>query len=346
MNRTSIFALVLAVFLAGCSNGGADTPPEVTASVTLQLPQRKDMVDIVEAYGVVAFPPEHLHTISAEGEVRAAQVLVSAGESVVAGQALMKLATTPNSFFELAKARSDGIAAEAEYSRIARLKQQQLATNSELAAATQARNTASANMASLQQRNGGASGVVRAATAGIVASVDVQQGDVVAAGGALIHLADNGELRIRLGVEPADMVRLREGQAVSISPVYAQNVRLPGRISKVVRQLDPQTRLGEALVDVAQDGTLLAGASVRASIEVGHRPGALVVPHDAVLLSGGRPYVFVVASGHARQVWVKMGNESGGVVEILDGLAPTDKVVVQGNYELENGMAVAAGTTP
>jgi membrane fusion protein, multidrug efflux system len=335
-----------AVVLAGCSGGAADAPAETTASVTVQAPQRRAMVDVVDAYGIVAFPPEHLHTISADGEVRAAQVLVSAGESVLAGQPLLRLAATPNSAVELAKARSDDIAATAELARIQRLKRQQLATNSELATATQARNVAAASLASLQRRNGGTSGVVRANSAGIVASVDVQQGDVVTAGGALIHLADNGELRIRLGVEPADMARMHEGQPVTISPVYAPTARLPGRISKVVRQLDPQTRLGEALVDVSPDAALLAGASVRATIEVDRRAGALAVPHDAILLSDDRCYVFVVAAGHARKAWIERGGESDGFVEVVKGLKAEDRVVVQGNYELEDGMAVTVGNAP
>jgi hypothetical protein len=67
---------------------------------------------------------------------------------------------------------------------------------------------------------------------------------------------------------------------------------------------------------------------------------ALAVPHDALLSDEQGDYVFQVRDGKARRVAVKRGLDAGGLVAV-EGLADTRApVVVEGNYELEDGMAV------
>ena len=60
------------------------------------------------------------------------------------------------------------------------------------------------------------------------------------------------------------------------------------------------------------------------------------------LYQGGKAYVFVVQSGKAVRQWVDAGEDDGERVEIRSGLAANESVVVLGNYELQDGMAVKA----
>ena len=88
-------------------------------------------------------------------------------------------------------------------------------------------------------------------------------------------------------------------------------------------------------------GGLLPGSTVRATIQVESRPGILGVPRTAVLYSGNKPYVFVVANGLAQQVWIEAGQDDGDHVEVLGGLTIGQSVVVEGNYVLSDGMTVS-----
>jgi multidrug efflux pump subunit AcrA (membrane-fusion protein) len=61
----------------------------------------------------------------------------------------------------------------------------------------------------------------------------------------------------------------------------------------------------------------------------------------------GKPYAYVVAGGKAARVELKTGQDDGKRVEVLEGLKAGQQVVVEGNYELEDGMAVhPAAATP
>lgn len=353
MNRQGWWAVVACMLVAACSKSAApdaagEAGGEASAQVRVEAVQPGAMARHVDAYGVVGFPPELQHTLNAAAESRVAQVLVSAGESVVAGQRLMQLQPSASTAVDLAKARTDAAFAASELARVERLRSQQLATNAELAAARQAQANAQAALGGLQQMIGNSNGLIVASQAGVVASVDAQQGDIVAAGAAVIHLADRRALRVRVGVEPTDLAQMSEGQTVSITAVYDPSVTATGRVSKLVSQVDPQTKLGQALVDLDGASGLLPGATVRAAIEIERHVGALSVPRSAVLQDeSGKPYAYVVAGGKAARVELKTGQDDGKRVEVLEGLKAGQQVVVEGNYELEDGMAVhPAAATP
>lgn len=346
MIRRKVGLCLACLLVAACSKpAGPDAAAEEgaggSALVRVEQVQASEMVRHIDAYGLVGFPPELQHTLDAAAESRVAQVLVSAGESIAPGQPLLRLQPSATTAVELAKARTDAGFASSELSRVQRLRAQQLATNAELAAARQAHANAQAALAGLQQMQGPANGLIIANQAGVVASVDVQQGDIVAAGAAVIHLADKRALRVRVGVEPTDLAQMREGQKVEITAVYDPSVTAAGRVTKLVSQVDPQTKLGQALVDLDGLSGLLPGSTVRAAIEIDRHPGALAIPRSAVLTDeSGNPYAFIVVGDKARHVALKTGQDDGKRVEVLNGLKAGDQVVVEGNYELEDGMAV------
>ncbi|MBV8062564.1 MAG: hypothetical protein JOY51_03165 [Nevskia sp.] len=107
--------------------------------------------------------------------------------------------------------------------------------------------------------------------------------------------------------------------------------------------LNPKTRLIDT--DIAASGEPLQGAAFRAEIQVGELKGWLV-PRDAVLNDEQGEYLFQVAAGKARRVEVKRlgGDERTSVVDgKLDEKLP---LVIEGNYQLGDGMAVRSAAAP
>ena len=342
-----LVAIIGAPFLCSCSKSpDAVAEPVATATVRVQTIDSKATSPSLDAYGTVGFPPENLHSLNAAAEVRVDRVLVSAGESVHRGQIMIVVQPTANTSLELSKARADLQFSTQELARVTALRQQQLATNTELASSRLAQNNARAMMNNVEARLGNQHGEIRANRDGFVAAVDAQQGDIVPAGGALLHIADYANLRLRLGVEPKDLNLIKENQTVSISAIYDANVAAKGHVVKLVRQIDPQTRLAEALVDVDANSGLLPGSTVKAAIDLSSRENALAVPRNAVLYFGERAYVFIVKDNKAEQTWVELGADSDNTFEILSGVKKGDQVVIEGNYELEDGMQVKLATAP
>jgi multidrug efflux pump subunit AcrA (membrane-fusion protein) len=84
---------------------------------------------------------------------------------------------------------------------------------------------------------------------------------------------------------------------------------------------------------------------VKAAISLEVPADVIAVPRSAVLRKGQRDYVFVVRDNKAVRAWVDTGRESDTLVEIRTGVAAGDAVVVEGNYELTDGMAVKVEAT-
>jgi len=67
---------------------------------------------------------------------------------------------------------------------------------------------------------------------------------------------------------------------------------------------------------------------------------ALVAPRSAVLTQNGQTYVYLVDAGKARRVSVKQIIDNGKQIAISGAVHAGDEIVVTGNYELTDGMAV------
>jgi membrane fusion protein, multidrug efflux system len=65
------------------------------------------------------------------------------------------------------------------------------------------------------------------------------------------------------------------------------------------------------------------------------------VPEESVIVNQGHQYVMVVESDNkARQVEVTLGRRRPGIVEVLTGLAPGQRVVTEGVAQVRPGQPV------
>jgi membrane fusion protein (multidrug efflux system) len=91
------------------------------------------------------------------------------------------------------------------------------------------------------------------------------------------------------------------------------------------------------------EGLLLPGLYVRATIHEGVDPHALVVPQRAVGHDEkGQPTVLTVDAKNIAQLRViKTGRAVGGDWQVLDGLKPGERVIVDGLQKVQPGMPVS-----
>jgi membrane fusion protein (multidrug efflux system) len=92
---------------------------------------------------------------------------------------------------------------------------------------------------------------------------------------------------------------------------------------------------------VAEAPELSPGMFARIDLELESIPDAVIVPREAVLVTpAGGTVAFVFQNGKVAQRKVKVGIESDGLIQILSGIAPGEKVVTAGNEKLKDGSAV------
>ena len=332
--------ILLALAAAACSRPAADADPTPTALVTTVPVQRADLAETATAYGAAEFSPDAERTLTAPVEAVVGQVLAPAGTPVRAGQPVVTLKLSPTSALDVAKARQDAQVAQAAYARAVRLRAGGLASDADVETARAASATASQTAGSLGARAGGGL-VLRAPVAGVVETVTLGPGDTAAQGAAIAKVGALGDLRIRLALDAKVAATITPGAVVRVSPLSGGGERF-GVVASVDPRLDPATRLASVVVRVSAAG-FVPGEPLQGAIVVTDHPGALTVPRASLLYDGDQPYLFVAVGGVAHRRDVRLGAQAADKVEIAQGVAPGDKVVVDGAAALDDGMAVREG---
>ena len=138
-------------------------------------------------------------------------------------------------------------------------------------------------------------------------------------------------------------VRAAVGDSAAFVEVSLQGVgaMAKGRIAVVDNTVD--TASGTVMIRALFDNpseVLWPGALCTVSVTLGFVPDTIVVPKEAVQMSQKGAFVFVVENGAAKVRTVKVGRTVDGVTEIVEGLAGTETVVVEGQVQLVDGVAV------
>ena len=216
-----------------------------------------------------------------------------------------------------------------------------LATASELSLAEQTLQLAESKLASLNSR-GIEDRRLPAGAAGLVAKIDVQEGQIVPAGGPLAEVVPARRIEARLGVEPAQQEQVAPGQVVHIERVHdGQAPPVEAVLKMVTGRVNPASRLVDVYASLPEKSGLELDSFVVARIVVGSRRG-LLAPRSAVTSEEDKQIVYTVSDGKAVRHEVHVELDDGRDVLLAPGdVKPGDRVVVLGNAELEDGMAVA-----
>lgn len=170
---------------------------------------------------------------------------------------------------------------------------------------------------------------VKAPVGGEIVERNAQVGAIASAQGeAMFAIVRDGLLELRADVAEQDVLRLEEGQAVSLRAVGLAEP-LDGRVRLVEPSIDPATRLGRVRVALDRPERVRAGLFADAEILVAERE-APTVPLSALAEGDGPPTALVVdGDGRIEARVVRTGIRDGGRVEILEGLALGERVVAR-----------------
>jgi RND family efflux transporter MFP subunit len=368
MNRTLAITLMVVLLIAGAgagfwmglhhvpsSRGGDDDDSAPAAPVEKPVAQvqtipliRAPIEEMIAAYGSIIAQPEDVRIVSVAFESRIGRVLVTAGQHAAVGMALVEVSASPDALVALQEARNALAGAQEDLQRTQQRYNDRLATHAELAQAQLAMESAQLKLKSMTDRGVGQDQTLKSDLSGIVSKINVQEGQIVPAGGPLIELASGKQIEASLGVEPSDVASLKLGQKVELMPVGETNGKpIEGQVRVIGRRVDPTTRLTNVIVSLPTDSNLMldmfiTGRIVRASAD------ALVVPRDAIVPQpDGRFVIFTVENNLAKEHEVTIGLENDRQTQVIaNDLKPGDAVVVVNNSILEDGMKVEATTVP
>ncbi|MBI2072093.1 MAG: efflux RND transporter periplasmic adaptor subunit [Gemmatimonadetes bacterium] len=168
---------------------------------------------------------------------------------------------------------------------------------------------------------------------GIVLEKSVLEGQQVMPGMRLYRIADLSAVWAEGDVFEQDLQFVRVGSQAHIEVAAYPGQHLMGRVSFVYPTVDPESRTNRVRVTVPNPGLRLKPGMYATIYFDVVRPGVLVVPAGAVVVTGERNLVFVRgAEGTLTPVEVGLGARAGDQVQILEGLAAGQTIVAAANF--------------
>ncbi|MEJ2717154.1 MAG: efflux RND transporter periplasmic adaptor subunit [Deltaproteobacteria bacterium] len=168
--------------------------------------------------------------------------------------------------------------------------------------------------------------VVRAPFDGVIGMREVNMGDLVTPGRELLSIYKPGtaELVAPVGEQYARYVKERTPVTVDIPSIA---LRRTGKIREVVPQRDPQSRTITVKVSLPERAGLEPGLYGTMTFET-KASKTILVPEKAVKRVGQLDTVRVYEDGKIKIRHVKIGRAIGNRVEVLSGLRPGEKLVL------------------
>src|ERR1043166_4861571 len=170
---------------------------------------------------------------------------------------------------------------------------------------------------------------------GIVVERNATVGASVGTDANVFKIIDLSHVWIDADVFEKDLPRVRTGQDVKLTVTAFPQSIFSGKVILINSVVDPDTRTVKVRTEVANpDGRLKPDMFANVQIVTAMNRTAILIPQSAVLNDEGKTIVFVAEGDRYDKRQVQPGIQNNDRVEIVDGLAAGDKVVVKGNYLL------------
>ncbi|MBT2324592.1 efflux RND transporter periplasmic adaptor subunit [Variovorax paradoxus] len=216
-----------------------------------------------------------------------------------------------------------------------------------LAQATANLAAADANVQRLRQTEGFKR--VLAPFAGVITRRNVDVGDLIDAGGSrpLFLLAQTDPLRVYVNVPQAYAQLVKAGQPVVVTQAELRGQSFKGEVARTSGAIDTATRMMQVEVSLPnREGTLLPGAYVQVSLPLAASRSLTISANALLFRAEGTRVAVVDAQGRIRLRTVNIGRNYGETVEVLDGIAATDRLVLNPSDSLAEGDVVAVAKEP
>jgi membrane fusion protein (multidrug efflux system) len=316
-------------------------PPEaVTTLVAKEIPWPES----IRAIGTVV--AVHGVTVSADLPGVVESISFDSGRAVREGDVLVRLDTRQERA-QLAAAEAQRDLARMNLDRVRGLVEQGVLAQAELDRVVAEHKQAEARVgeirATIERKQ------IRAPFGGILGIRQVNLGQYLAGGDAIVPLQSLDPIYVNFSVPQQQVGQLHAGGVVRVGG-ESLPATLEGRITAVDSVVDPATRNVQVQATLANPRSQLRpGMFVEAQVVLGSGRPKIALPASAVSYAPYGDSVFVVSEltgkdgaryRGVQQQFVKLGETRGDQVAVLTGIEPGAEVVTSGAFKLRNGAAV------
>jgi len=333
--------IAVAILIAGCgaepagSSGNGFSAERSSLPVRAFIVSRQDLSRRIQ----VAAPVEPLRRIqlAARTDGIVSEVRVEAGDRVEQGQLLARLDVSEQRA-ELARAEASLREAEANFERLARLRERDYIDEASFVTARSEQEVAESEVELWRTRV--EFGEIVSPIDGHVIDRLVEPGAAIGRLAPAFELSNLDQLVVRVGVSELDLKQLATGDRVPVRvDAIDEQGPIDGRVRRIFPAAEDTSRLVTVEIELAKafDLGIRPGYLARADLLIDFREDVLAVPAGSVGV-GDRSYVMVIDGNDelVRRI-VDTGVIRGNWREITGGLQSGDRIVSSNPIDLAEG---------
>lgn len=311
-----------------------DEKPPVNAVTFLIAPST--ITDRINLPGSVA-PWTRLNLMSKIGG-SVTEVLVTEGDEVKKGDILARIEDTDYRI-SVDRAKAAYKLAVAEFKRDQSIYDKGVIPTSTLEANKTTMQTAKADLENAQLMLSRTT--VTAPMAGVIRKMDAKVGLQLSAGDPIAEILEINRMKAIIGIPESDVTAVRKLNNVELTVQALGEKKITARKHFLSPSPETSARLYNLELEIDnQDGDIFAGMFIRADVVKKRFENSLAIPFYSVISRNDEQFVFVDENGVAKKRHVSLGIMEKWLVQVIDGLNPGDKVLVEGHRDVEDNQKI------
>jgi membrane fusion protein (multidrug efflux system) len=332
---------------AMAENAAFQPPPEAVTSTIATSVQWAASLSAVGSVAAVQGV-----TVSADLPGTVERIFFESGQSTRAGDVLVEI-NTRQERAQLAAVEADRDLARLNFDRMQGLLNERVISKAEFDTATTQQKQTEARVgeirAAIERKT------IRAPFAGILGIRQVNLGQYLKDGEAVVVLQSLNPIYVNFDVPQQTAAQVKVGRAVRIMANDIVGDTRTGRVTAIDSVVNSATRNVQVQATLEnRDGKLRPGMFVQTELVTGASQSVIALPASAISYAPFGDSIFIVtdldgANGQkyrgVRQQFVKVGGARGDQVAVISGVSPGDEVVTSGLFKLRTGVAVLVNNT-
>ncbi len=310
-----------------------ERPPINAVTLTLAPAAIHDRINLpgsIEAWTTLSLLSKQNGTVE--------KVLVREGQKVKEGDVLA-LIESEDYRIALERAKAAYNLAKSEYERDRAIYSKGVVPAAELDAKKTQMETAKADLENAELQYSRCT--VTAPMNGVVRKLDAKVGLQLAVGDPIAEILEIDRVKAVVGIPESDVTAVRGLSTVDVTLQALGDRVVTGKVHFLSSSPETVARLFRLELAIDNSGgEILPGMFVRADVVKRTVPDAIVVPFYSVISRNNEQYVYVESDGVVARKDVKLGIMEEWMVEVTEGLAAGDRLLVEGHRDVEDKQKV------
>lgn len=317
-------------------------PPDAVTTVVAKSETWPSTLDVIGTTAAIQGV-----TVSADLPGSVAKINFESGQSVHAGDVLVELDTREERA-QLAAAESDRDLAKINYDRDQQLVKEGVVARMQSDNSSAQQKSTDAKVgeikATIQRKT------IRAPFSGVLGIRQINLGQYLAAGAAIVSLQALNPIYVNFGVPQQQSSLVKTGRLLQLTSDDIPGVEFKGRVTAIDSVVNEATRNLQVQATLPNPGgKLRPGMFVQVQLGLGASQNVIPLPASAINYAPYGDSVFVVTDlkdpkgksyRGVRQQFVKVKGSRGDQVGVISGIHPGEEIVSSGVFKLRNGAAV------